>query len=337
MVFAECDVKEAAEWDAYVGASANGHLFQTLAWGEVARLLGWTPYRYCVKKDACIVAVAQVLKRSRGPFSLLYVPRGPVFSSEEGFRILMAGLRRVLREQKAFFCRINPRIEKPHDAAGWYLSEGLVPSRTRDMHVCTYQIDLGQSQETIWKNFRGSVRTEIRRAEKNGVRIEAGATEQCLKEFQALYLAAAERGKVTAYEPEFFRELLRAFAAGGQVRISNAYHGESPVASSFVFICGGRVELMWSVKAAVLDDFGGNQLIVWKDILRAKEQGCRWYDFGGVPPNKEDLPGIHFYKKSFGGQYAELLGEYALVRNPALFFLWERLGRTYSRYRNRKP
>src|SRR2546428_94505 len=52
-----------------------------------------------------------------------------------------------------------------------------------------------------------------------------------------------------------------------------------------------------------------NRYLFWNDILRFKEQGLKWFDFGGWYPGTTDqtLLRINQFKKGFGG---DLLREY---------------------------
>jgi hypothetical protein len=50
-------------------------------------------------------------------------------------------------------------------------------------------------------------------------------------------------------------------------------------------------------------------LLIWRTILRLKEQGLRWFDFGGWYPGTQDIQllGANEFKKGFGG---DLVREY---------------------------
>jgi lipid II:glycine glycyltransferase (peptidoglycan interpeptide bridge formation enzyme) len=47
----------------------------------------------------------------------------------------------------------------------------------------------------------------------------------------------------------------------------------------------------------------GSYLLQWRMIQRLKERGCRWYDLGGINPQRN--PGVFHFKSGFGG--AEVL------------------------------
>ncbi len=58
-----------------------------------------------------------------------------------------------------------------------------------------------------------------------------------------------------------------------------------------------------------------NKLLHWKDILLFKTMGFKYYDFGGINPEK--LPGISKFKINFGGEVKEY---YRYIKTPSFFF-----------------
>ena len=69
-----------------------------------------------------------------------------------------------------------------------------------------------------------------------------------------------------------------------------------------------------------------NYLLQWRMIQWAVETGCRIYDFRGVSGDlSEDNPlyGLYKFKKGFGGEFTEFVGEMDLVLNKAVYFAVE--------------
>lgn len=204
------------------------------------------------------------------------------------------------------------------------------------MHVCTYRIDLTKSLEAIWNGFKGSVRTEIRKAEKANITVSTVEAEEGLKRFYALYSTLAEQGKVLLPDYRFFLEIWNRLHDKGRIMLLSASNGGEPAAAIFLFLYRGRAELMWSANTSSGAHIGANHFIQWKAIERLKADGYSVYDLGGVPPDKDELPGIQFFKKSFGGDHVRLLGEYVLPGNMLLYKIWERFGKLYMGRRKRR-
>jgi hypothetical protein len=69
-------------------------------------------------------------------------------------------------------------------------------------------------------------------------------------------------------------------------------------------------------------------LLIWKTMLRLKEQRTRWFDFGGWYPGSEDIQllGTNVFKRGFGGEVVrEFLCEQAVTLKGRLLLLVARL------------
>ncbi|AVF26449.1 aminoacyltransferase FemX [Paenibacillus larvae subsp. larvae] len=63
----------------------------------------------------------------------------------------------------------------------------------------------------------------------------------------------------------------------------------------------------------VFRDYMPNYLIQWEMMKEAKKRGCTMYDFGGISGDlSPDNPlwGLYKFKKGFGGQFLEFIGEF---------------------------
>src|SRR6185312_10324767 len=68
---------DASRWNDSV-ERLGGRLLQTWNWGEFKSLHGWSVDRIAAPVDGQPRAVAQLLFRAVGPFSVGYIPRGPL-------------------------------------------------------------------------------------------------------------------------------------------------------------------------------------------------------------------------------------------------------------------
>ncbi|NLN06648.1 MAG: peptidoglycan bridge formation glycyltransferase FemA/FemB family protein, partial [Firmicutes bacterium] len=69
-------------------------------------------------------------------------------------------------------------------------------------------------------------------------------------------------------------------------------------------------------------------------IRYAHEHGIKHYDqFGTVGDLRKDNPllGLHEFKKKFGGEYIEFIGEFTYVTNAPLYFVFTKLVPFYRR------
>ncbi len=60
----------------------GGDLLQSWNWGDFKQRHGWSAERVMLE-DSSGIALVQVLVRHRGPYSLAYIPRGPILECDE--------------------------------------------------------------------------------------------------------------------------------------------------------------------------------------------------------------------------------------------------------------
>lgn len=149
-----------------------------------------------------------------------------------------------------------------------------------------------------------------------------------------------EKGK---YNQNRYNELLT------QIDISNRYikeysdakdkHGDKILVNAHVNIFYGNKA--WSLYAANMDELnsaGTNYELYKYHILYSKEKGYDIYDhFGTVDKDSEDksLIGLYIMKKSFGGDYIEFIGEFDLITNKFMYFVFNRLIGAYRSIKKR--
>lgn len=316
-------------WDEFVLSSYFGHLFQTWDWGEVSRELGWQPLRFAVKENNSIKAAAQVLIRRKGPFSILYVPRGPIFNDCQSFNFLITNLKGVIKDNKAIFLKINPAIEKPSLVEKWYRDSNFVKSGIRELHVCTYLINLNKSPNELWSDFAHMVKKSINKAEREGVIVEKVEDLRGVDSFYSLYRKTSFEKKIKYHSYSFVRGVWEKFSCKGNAEIFLAKYKNIAIAGEFLLLYGNKCEEMWGGAQDTYLELRPYQLLHWHIFNWLKKQGCATYNMGGVPPDETELAGIHFYKRSFGGRYVEFLGEYELVSNTLFYYFWKKIGKLY--------
>ena len=173
----------------------------------------------------------------------------------------------------------------------------------------TVELDLTQDNETIYANFRNTVKQEIRKSEKEGV--ECNFRQDLKDEFIPFYNEFAKAKGIYPTSHKRIEEL------GDNIKMSYAfYNGEMIVAHSYLVDKEVGIARLYHSGSRRLDETvdrniigRANKLLTYKDILFFKEEGYKILDFGGYVENTEDksMKGINEFKLSFGGQVVECL------------------------------
>ena len=263
---------------------------------------------------------------------------------QEILRALTEGVRKLAREKGAIAVMISPNVEaQPRDAEcrvvagkdhlavkGELERLGYKYLGEYEQAKWQYVLELkGQTAEGLFNEFRSGHRWQIRRAEKDGVRVrELGKGE--LKILKAIAAEAGERHGFLDPELEYYRSMKKYFgeqvkfvvaempaaklraerekAEGPEVTVED---GEMVPLAAAMFVNDGReMVYLYSGSARKYQKYGGAHLIQWKMIQEALATGCERYNFYGVRPVAGD--GVYKFKQGFRGHVEELLGTFAL-------------------------
>lgn len=333
---------EYGRYEEFVSSHPKGHFTQSALWAGVK-----TAWRFeaIVSEDEAgqIKGSLGVLIRKLPlvPFSVMYAPRGPVCDLHDAAVIadLMKGVRELAARFGAYVFRIDTDT-KSDDEEFISIMQGLgfsikQNSKTFDAIQPRYvfRLDINdKSKDEILAGFHSKTRYNIRLAEKKGVSVRIGSKED-LKDFHAIMLETGVRDDFVTRPLSYFERMYDAL--GGHIRLYMADYEGKPVAGTLCINYGDKVWYLYGASSNQSRNVMPNYLLQWAMIEWAVEEKKRIYDFRGVSGIVEEghpLYGLYRFKKGFGGEFTEFVGEMSLVLNRpvnALVNLAERLYRKY--------
>jgi lipid II:glycine glycyltransferase (peptidoglycan interpeptide bridge formation enzyme) len=353
-------------WDTFVQQHPHGHLLQSSPWGTLKTRFGWARRCVCVADARGLRAGAQMLFRHRLGLSVAYVPRGPLWSGDpEADALLVLAIGRVARRARAVFLRLEPNMLEDDPAANerhsFLLLQGFQaadPIQPRS----SLHLDLAPPPERLLAAMSKGHRADIRRAEREGVVVRAGASQADLDAFYAIMQATSARAEFAIHSSAYYQaawELLRTPAqhtavehapaaarqAGGDATLLLAERDGVTLAAFMIFAWAGAGLYLYSGSTDEGLRSGSNHALQWHALLWAQERGCTIYDFWGIPDSfgqaaatsdvaerarleaaaqADPLHGVFRFKKGFGGQIVRYLPAYDQVYMPALYRFWQR-------------
>ena len=189
-------------------------------------------------------------------------------------------------------------IQLPPKAHGGPWLSGCHQFKIQQDGLQFHELDLTGGFSTVWQHrFRGTARTAVRKAERNGVEIEVDRSGRLLPEFFGLYESSIQRWADMQHEPAWLtrRRTMRStrpgmlaavvehFGTGCAIWIARSM-GE-PLAAIIVLSAGGSAKY-W--KGAMNKQLAGplraNELLHRMAIEEACEQGYQSYDMGLTRP-----------------------------------------------------
>ncbi|MGN6387642.1 MAG: lipid II:glycine glycyltransferase FemX [Verrucomicrobiota bacterium] len=172
-----------------------------------------------------------------------------------------------------------------------------LPSSNRDRTII---LDLSPSLETLRKQLDQKWRNQLNRAERNGLEFSEGTNVQDFREFRELYNEMFDRKKFsTSVDVGEFEKICADLPEPFKLRILICRQGGVAVSGIVCSAMGDTgIYLLGATTSAGLQAKGA-YLLQWRMIQWLKEQGFRYYDLGGIDPEKN--PGVYHFKQGMSG------------------------------------
>ena len=106
------------------------------------------------------------------------------------------------------------------------------------------------------------------------------------------------------------------------------YGNEITLSAHMIIEYGDKAWVLYAGNHNILSETYVNYHTYYEHLRYCKSRGLRIYDqFGTIGDLREDNPlfGLHEFKRKFGGDYVEFLGEWDYVINPVMYFIFTKL------------
>jgi lipid II:glycine glycyltransferase (peptidoglycan interpeptide bridge formation enzyme) len=214
------------------------------------------------------------------------------------------------------------------DTPEWQEFFSLQHFRRAPMHMHTERswiLSLIPSEESLLSSMRKTTRYAIRRAQKEGVTIEESALPDDVDRFLPLYEKTVSRQGFTPFSREYLLKKFQAFATGNHARWFFSLHEGKTIAAAMILLLPHAAFYHHGASDPAHARIPAAHLLQWKVICRAKQQGCREYNFWGIAPEgepKHPWAGISLFKKGFGGADFPYLHAQDKVLSKRYWFNW---------------
>lgn len=345
-----------AEWDSLAVRSPQGHAFQSHAWGELKRPLGWIPHRYVIEIDGDLAAVVSFQERALarrlpgplGRLGFLYAPRGPILLRPEprAAQAALAGIREIAARLGTAVVTIDPVWPADGSLATELDRAGFAPA-ARDVQVSRTAmiVPLLEDEAAQHRLVRKSTANLVNKARREGAVAErvdlagnACQRDQALEEMHDLLAATARREGIVLRDRAYQLAQWRALGEAGIARLWSGRVGDRRWTGSVLLECG---KTLVQYQAGSADDADlravpANHLLQWEIMRWAAGAGFSAYDLGGVDtarapglPADERHPlwNLYVFKRGFGARGVEYVRAHEFAPNPLCGLGW-RLART---------
>lgn len=191
-------------------------------------------------------------------------------------------------------------------------------------------LDLTMSEEELLSQMKSKWRYNIRYASKHGVTVRAvKATdsdfESALDSFYKIYQTTASRDGIGLHPKSYYKDLMeRGSGETSSVKLYLASHEGEDLAGIITLWSEDEAVYLYGASSNEKRNLMPNYLVQWTAISEARQNGCKWYDFYGIPPTADEnhpMHGLYLFKTGFGGKEIHRAGCYDYPLNST-YKLW---------------
>lgn len=284
-----------AEWNRCVESLDHSTPYHRYDWLEaVSESYGHDVLALAVEDRGALCALLPLVHMARPllPGALISLPfcdlGGPIGDS----RYFWLLEEQALAMSRALGCRsLEIRSRDP-------VARVADDSQTAALHgqKVSMLLALEEGGERQMAAFRPKLRSQIRKAEKNGCRVMLGNNEVLINDFYQVFCCNMHALGSPVHSRAFFQAVGRAFGAKALVAVT--YLNEQPVAGGIVLRNGPRAAIPWASSLSEYNRLAPNMLLYWAFLEACANDGVRVFDFGRSTWGE----GTFRFKRQWGAQ-----------------------------------
>ena len=305
-------------WDKNLKRFADCSPFQSYAFGEYQRYLGWQPCHWAATNEEgeTTAMCLGLVRRYPLGFGIVWCPGGPVGdvqSWDEGLRdtiLQTSGLKRLYLR---FRCDQERHVADALflDHRGW--SRSISPMTSS----FSMELDLALGEDELFNRLHRPWRRNLRLARQNDLKIEL-CTNPDIDELSRVFAEMEARKHLPRqFSPEKLDNLFK-HAASNLIFYRCEDASGNLICFRGALVTGSRACDYLAATTEKGRELRASYAVLWQMLRQCGEKGVMTYDLGGIDPWAN--PGVYTFKKNTGAREVESLGEWDWATSSALRF-----------------
>ena len=238
---------------------------------------------------------------------------------------LFDSAKELAKKYNAIVLRIEPDI-KSNDTdfrnimleLGYSIKDDAKNFRDEIQPRYVFRLDTkNKTEDEIFKNFHQKTRYNVRLATKKGVTVKEGTRED-LKDFHKIMVTTGIRDGFITRPLEYFEKMYDCLGPE-HMKILMAYYDGKPISGVIPIMYGNKTWYLYGASSNEHRNLMPNYLLQWEMIKIAISRKSDIYDLRGVPGIADDSNGLYRFKKGFGAEYTEFIGEVYIPFKPLTY------------------
>jgi FemAB-related protein (PEP-CTERM system-associated) len=275
------------EWDLFAVRQKGYTHFHRLRWRAlIGDVFGHECLYLAAREGGELIGVLPLVRVRSIVFghylvSMPFLNYGGPLGTDAGISALVAEAVKIARRDKVKLLELRSRVP---------LDISLAASHRK----ITVVLDLPNDAAALFAGFDAKLRSQIRRPQKEGVRVEFGLEQA--SPFYSVFSRHMRDLGTPAQSRTFFRAIADNFPQ--DCWFVCAYLAGNPIAAGCGFRFGDEFEMTWACSLRAYNREAPNMLLYWSCMERAIAQGVTRFNFGRCTPGA----GTHRFKMQWGGR-----------------------------------
>lgn len=184
---------------------------------------------------------------------------------------------------------------------GCELRQGALPMTDGEQlagHKVTMQLALPSSSSELLASYVPKLRSQIKKAEKNGLTVEITTEPTLVRDFYAVYAANMHRLGSPPHSLNWFERIAASYHAADGLLLCVVKYADKVVGAGFVLRAGNRAVIPWASTLADFNHLAPNMLLYWSIQSWLADHEINHFDFGRSTYGE----GTYRFKKQWGAE-----------------------------------
>lgn len=191
---------------------------------------------------------------------------GVVADNDDVKNALIQHALQIVEQKRAAFLEIRQRV-----------SAGEVAEDMADQKV-SMLLELPDSADSLFNGFKAKLRSQIRKAEKNGLRFDYANDEQSIEDFYYVFSRNMHNLGSPTHSKKWFHALRESY--GDNLLVGRVWYEDKVVGSGILLFSGNNVSIPWASTLRDYNRLAPNMMLYWNLLRISCERGCKQFDFG---------------------------------------------------------
>lgn len=285
--------KDYGAWDQYVLLHKQGGSYLTSAWKQsVEKAYGHKTFYLAAYVNRNITGLLPLVRikppMQKGTLvSLPYCDYGGIIANHH------QDAEALLNQALSLASKMKVVLEIRNSSPCPIIEQNAVFKQVTDK--CRMVMELPENSATLWSGFRSKLRSQIKRACKDGLFARLGHME-LIDDFYRVFSRNMRDLGSPVHSLQWLKNIVSGF--NDRAMLAVVYKNGFPVGVGLMLMHNRMVTIPWASTLKAFNRLSPNMLLYWKFLEYAADYEFRFFDFGRSTPGE----GTYAFKKQWGAR-----------------------------------